>query len=232
MMEIEKAVIASLNLRGEVFEIYVDPELAYDFKTGKKKDFSGVLVVDEIFKDARKGERQSDEKLRKFFGTIDVNEIAKKIVLEGNVPLTTRQREKLIEEKKRKIIAIISREAVDPRTNAPHPQQRIEKAMEEAKIRIDPFKEAEEQVNDIINQLRLHLPMKFEKVKIAVKIPGDIAQKIYGKIKEFNFEQSEWLSDGSFAFVVEIPRGMLTEFFDKINQITSGRAVVKEIEKK
>ncbi len=231
-MKIEDAVIASLNLKGEKFEIFVDPELAFEFKTGKKKDFSNILVVDEIFKDAKKGERQSIEKIRKIFGTEDIIEVAKKIVLEGNVPLKAEQREKLLEEKKKKIIFMIARESIDPRTGAPHPPQRIEKALEEAKVRIDPFKEPEEQIQDIINQLKVHLPMKFEKTKIAVKIPAEIAQKVYGKVKELNFEKSEWTSSGEFIFVVEIPKGMKSEFFDKINQITSGKAMIKEIEEK
>jgi ribosome maturation protein SDO1 len=231
-MKIEDAVIASISIKGEKFEIFVDPELALEFKTGKKKDFSNILVVDEIFKDAKKGERQSAEKIKKIFGTEDIIEVAKRIVLEGNVPLKTEQRERLLEEKKKKIIFMIAREAIDPRTGAPHPPQRIEKAMEEAKVRVDPFKEPEEQIQDIINQLKIHLPMKFEKTKIAVKIPAEIAQKVYGKVKELNFEKSEWTSSGDFIFTIEIPKGMKPELFDKINQITSGKAIIKEIEEK
>jgi ribosome maturation protein SDO1 len=231
-LRIEDAVIASLNLKGERFEIFVDPELALEFKTGKKKDFANILVVDEIFKDAKKGERQSEEKLKKMFGTTDIIEIAKKIVLEGNVPLKTEQRERLLEEKRKKIIFMIAREAIDPRTGAPHPPQRIEKAIEEAKIRIDPFKEPEEQIQDVIAQLKLHLPMKFEKVKIAAKVPAEIAQKVYGRLKDLNFEKSEWTSSGDFIFTIEIPKGMKSELFDKINQITAGKAIIKEIEEK
>ena len=39
---------------------------------------------------------------------------------------------------------------MDPKTKAPHPRQRIELAMDQAGIHIDPFKSISEQVKTII----------------------------------------------------------------------------------
>ncbi|MEM4133669.1 MAG: ribosome assembly factor SBDS [Candidatus Micrarchaeia archaeon] len=230
-MGLEKAVVASIKINGETFEIYVDPNAALDFKLGKKKDFNNVLVVEEVFKDAKKGERASGEKVKKAFGTEDIFEIGKRIVLNGDVPITTEQRRQMIEEKRKKIISILARETIDPRTNAPHPPQRIEKAMEEVKINIDPFKPAENQINDVISALRAILPMKIETAVYAIKVPADLAQKIYGSIKSYNVQKEEWQSDGSLIALIEIPAGMQTEFLDKINKLTSGRAQVKNMPK-
>lgn len=230
-MGLEKAVVASIKINGETFEIYVDPNAALDFKLGKKKDFNNVLVVEEVFKDAKKGERASGEKVKKAFGTEDVFEIGKRIVLNGDVPITTEQRRQMVEEKRKKIISILARETIDPRTNAPHPPQRIEKAMEEVKINIDPFKPAENQINDVISALRTILPMKIETAVYAIKVPADLAQKIYGSIKSYNVQKEEWQSDGSLIALIEIPAGMQTEFLDKINKLTSGRAQVKNMPK-
>ncbi|MEM4590112.1 MAG: ribosome assembly factor SBDS, partial [Candidatus Micrarchaeia archaeon] len=210
-MGLEKAVVASIKINGETFEIYVDPNAALDFKLGKKKDFNNVLVVEEVFKDAKKGERASGEKVKKAFGTEDVFEIGKRIVLNGDVPITTEQRRQMVEEKRKKIISILARETIDPRTNAPHPPQRIEKAMEEVKINIDPFKPAENQINDVISALRTILPMKIETAVYAIKVPADLAQKIYGSIKSYNVQKEEWQSDGSLIALIEIPAGMQTE---------------------
>ncbi|MEM3814586.1 MAG: ribosome assembly factor SBDS [Candidatus Micrarchaeia archaeon] len=230
-MGLEKAVVASIKINGETFEIYVDPNAALDFKLGKKKDFNNVLVVEEVFKDAKKGERASGEKVKKAFGTEDIFEIGKRIVLNGDVPITTEQRRQMVEEKRKKIISILARETIDPRTNAPHPPQRIEKAMEEVKINIDPFKPAENQINDVISALRTILPMKIETAVYAIKVPADLAQKIYGSIKSYNVQKEEWQSDGSLIALIEIPAGMQTEFLDKINKLTAGRAQVKNMPK-
>jgi len=222
MTTLEKSIIAHLDSHGERFELLVDPELAHMYRQGRKSDLANVLVAEEVFKDARKGERHRSETLMKVFKTTDINEIAKKILSEGEIQLTTEQRRRMLEEKTKKIVAILARECIDPRTGAPHPPQRIEKAMEEARVHIDAFKDAEAQVDGVVSALRALLPMKFEKVRIAVKIPAEFAPKAYGMLKEFNMQKDEWQSDGSLIAVVEIPAGMQPSFFDRVNKVTGG----------
>ncbi|MCL4375401.1 ribosome assembly factor SBDS [Candidatus Marsarchaeota archaeon] len=137
-----KVVVAKYTVNGERFEIFVDSDRAYEFITGKRKDAFSVLESEEIFEDANKGKRQSQDKLKKAFETIDTIKIAEIILKKGDVPITTEQRNKLLEEKRKQIIDIIARNSIDPRTKAPHTVQRIDAALHEAKIAIDPFKNA------------------------------------------------------------------------------------------
>ncbi|MFH1470125.1 MAG: ribosome assembly factor SBDS [Candidatus Micrarchaeota archaeon] len=227
MTSLDHAIIARLDSHGERFEILVDPKLGYDYKTGKKPDLVNVLVAEEVFKDARRGERHKSDAVKKIFGTEDINEIAKKILKDGEIQLTTEQRKHMLEEKQKKIVAFFARECVDPRTGAPHPPQRIEKAMEEARIKIDPFKDAESQIDDVMKELRILLPLKFEKVKIAVRLPADVAVRAYGSVKEFGIQKEEWQKNGDLIAVVEMPAGMQGEFFDRIGRATSGKAETK-----
>ncbi|MEM3400141.1 MAG: ribosome assembly factor SBDS [Candidatus Micrarchaeia archaeon] len=227
MVDLDKAIIARLDVKGEHFEILVDPDLAYMYKQGKKKDMANLLAVEEIFLNVRKGDRPPSDTLKKAFGTTDVNEIAKIILQKGHLQLTTEQRRKAVEEKKTKIIAFLSRECIDPRTGAPHPPQRILNALSEAKVSIDPFKDVDEQIPDIIDALRPLLPLKFEKVKIAVRIPAEYAPRAYGVLKEYGIEKEEWQGDGSLIVLVSMPAGVQPEFFDKINKLTSGNVETK-----
>jgi len=227
MVSLDKAIIARLETHGEKFEILVDPDLAYLFKSGSKKDIINMLVVEEIFTDARKVERPTSEVLRKVFATTDVMQIAETILRKGEVQLTTEQKKKMMEEKRKKIVAILARECIDPRTGAPHPPQRIEKAMEESRIHVDPFKDAEAQLNEVVGALRPILPMKFEKVRIAVRVSAEHAPRAYGTLKEYSIQREEWQSNGSLIVVVEMPAGLQGEFYDKINKITSGSVETK-----
>ena len=142
-----KTVIAKYVVNGEPFEIFVNSDAAYEYMTGVKKEVMSALEVDEVFKDANKGERTSNDKLQKAFGTTDITKIADIILKKGNVPITTEQRNKLIEEKRKQIVTIISRNSIDPRTNAPHTILHIENAMAQAKVAVDPMKSASEQVD-------------------------------------------------------------------------------------
>ncbi|HIP62955.1 MAG TPA: ribosome assembly factor SBDS, partial [Archaeoglobus profundus] len=159
MVSLEKAVIARLKKGGETFEVLVDPYLARDLKEGKEVDFEQLLAIEEVFKDARKGERASKEVLQKVFGTTDIKKIVKTIIEEGEVQITAEQRREMLEQKKRQIIEFIRRNAVDPRTGAPHPPARIERALEEAKVHIDIFKSVEAQIKDIVKALKPILPL-------------------------------------------------------------------------
>ena len=227
MSGIENTLIARLERNGEHFEILVDPKKSYDYKTGVKKDFENVLMFDEVFKDAKKGERQTTPAIQKAFGTTDPIEVAKLIMRDGELQLTTDQRRKVLEEKRLKIIALIARNCVDPRAKTPHPPQRIEAAMEQARISVDAFKPAEEQMLAIIEKLREIIPISMQQTKIAAKIPGQFAAKAYGALKEYGLQKEEWGNDGSLLIVCEMPAGMQSEFFDRLNKLTSGQAQTK-----
>src|SRR6266550_41547 len=124
-------------------EILVKPQPALDYKLGKQVPISQVLLIEEIYSDSSKGTRASEEKLQKYFGSTDPQLIAEEVMKSGELQLTTEQRRQLIEEKRRQIVTIITRNAIDPRTGTPHPPLRIEQAMGQVRLSIDPYKSAE-----------------------------------------------------------------------------------------
>ncbi|WP_456367374.1 ribosome assembly factor SBDS [Thermococcus sp.] len=232
-ISVDKAVIARLKTHGETFEILVDPYLARDFKEGKDVPIEEILATPYVFKDAHKGDKASEHEMEKIFGTSDPYEVAKIILRKGEVQLTAEQRRQMLEEKKRYIATIIHRHAVDPRTGYPHPVDRILRAMEEAGVHVDLFKDAEAQVPKVIKAIRPILPIKLEVKVIAVKIPGDYVGRAYGEVRKFGtIKREEWGSDGSWMFLIEIPGGVEEEFYEKLNALTKGTAITKLIERK
>lgn len=231
MSGIENTIIARYEHAGDKFELFVDPKNGYAYKTGLKKDLANVLVVEEVFKDAKKGERQSPGNLKKAFGTTDVMEIAKKIFKDGDLQITTEQRHKLLVEKRAKIIAFIARDCLDPRTKAPHPPARIEAAMEQARVSIDAFKSAEEQVQEIIEELREIIPISMEQIKVEVVLAPNFVGRGYGLLKEYGMKGEEYGSDGSMTARCEMPAGLEAEFYDKLNKMTSGQVVTRRLDR-
>jgi ribosome maturation protein SDO1 len=224
----EKFTTARITRSGEKFEILVKPEPALDFKMGKPLGISQVLVIDEVYADAGKGTRASSEKLQKAFGTIDAVKIAEEIMRHGELQLTTDQRRQLVEDKRKQIVAFISRNCIDPRTGTPHPPVRIEQALNQVKYSIDPFKSADEQAKDIIEELRAILPIKMEQMRVAVKVFAEYAAKGYGAIKGFGtITREEWQADGALVAVVEMPAGLYGPFVERLGKITQGTIQTK-----
>jgi len=232
MISVEKAVIARLTKSGERFEILVDPEKALEIKTGKDFDLDEFLASQEIFEDAKKGLRSSEEKLNKVFGTNDIEIIVKRIIREGEVQITTEQRKRMIDEKTKAIANIISKRGVNPQTGVPHPPDRILRAMEEAKVRVDLEKRVEEQVDSVLKSIQTIIPIKFERVQIAIKVPPSFAGKAANMIRNFgSLLKEEWKSDGSYLCLIEIPAGIQQDVYDRLNSLTHGQVEVKIVKK-
>jgi len=230
MVKLEDAVIARLEIENENFEILVEPESAQKFKNGEDIQILESLVIDTVFKDSKKGDKASEEKILKIFGTSDITEIARKILLDGTIQLTTEQRKQMQENKRKQIVTSIVRNAINPQTGAPHPAQRIEMAMKEAKVQIDPFKPVDLQVQYVLDKLKVLIPIRFEKLKIAVKLSGENYGKTYGDITGYGkITKEEWQSDGSWIGIIEIPAGLQSEFYDKLNKKTKGEVETKII---
>lgn len=227
MTTLDRAIIASYERDGKRFELFVDPDAAYAYVEKRKPDVKNILVAEEIYEDAKKGEKAKAADVQKVFHTSDIMEILEFILKNGEVQLTTEQRRKKVEEKRKQVVAILLREAIDPRTKAPHTQIRLEQAMEQARIHIDPFKDPREQMEDVVKELRPILPMKFEKMKIAVKVPAAYAHKCYGTLKNYGIEKEQWLGSGDLVVVVEIFGGLQGEFYDKLNKLTVGQVETK-----
>lgn len=222
MVSVDEAVIARLKSHGEKFEILVDPRIV-----SEDIPIEEALAAEFIFTDAGTGDRASEESLAMVFETTDVFKVARTIIKKGEIQLTTEQRKKILEEKRRKIVQLICRNAVDPHTRLPHPPSRIENAMEEARVHIDLFKDVDEQVTEIIKELRPLLPLRVETKRIAVKIPAAYTGK-YFKVKEFGkVLKEEWQKDGSYIAVLDIPGGMEEEFYHMVNALTKGDAETK-----
>jgi len=231
MKRLEDAVIARLRIKGNIFEIYVDLEKALEIREGKSENVREALVVEEIYKDTRKGERAASELLKEIFGTEDIYEIAKRIIKEGDIQITTEFRRKLIEQKKKQIIEIIRKLAIDPRINLPFTPQRIEEMLNQIKVHIDPFKPTETQVNEIIKQLKKKFPIRVEIVYIKVLIPYEHTRAVSLIKRKYKVLNEEWGDKGWLA-IIEVPAGMKAEFFSDLGKWTDGQGIGEEIKKK
>lgn len=222
--EAADAVVARLVIGGNHFEVLVDPAAVQALKDGKDLDLREHLPQDQIYKDAKKGDKISSEFLEKQFHTSDVYAIAKEIIRKGEVQVTTDQRRAMVEAKRKQIVDYISRNAINPQTNAPHPPARIAAAMDEAKYHVDPFRSVEAQVEEVLARLRPLLPIRLEHVKLKLRVPGQYYPKVIGEIKaSARLVTEEWLSDGGWSAVVEIPGGIQTEFLERLNARAKGQ---------
>jgi len=225
---VDKVTVVRYSFEGEKFEILVKPDPALEYKLGKRKDISSILVSDEIYTDSSKGTRASSEKLLKAFKTEDATAIAERIIQKGELNLTTDQRRKMTSEKRKQIVNYVAKTFVDPKSHLPHPPLRIEQAMEDARVTIDPHKSVDEQINDVVEKLRSIIPLKSENLILEIIVPAQFAAQSYSVLKSTGtLQKEEWQSNGSLKAILEIPAAARPNVIDRLGSITKGTASIE-----
>ncbi|WP_136589030.1 ribosome assembly factor SBDS [Salinigranum halophilum] len=235
MISLDEAVTARLESHGARFEVLIDPDAALAIKRGEfDGDLEEVIAAEDVFEDASRGDRPAEADLKKVFETTDPMSIIPEVVKRGEIQITADQRREMQEQKRRQLIDRIARNAVNPQMDdAPHPPDRIERALEEAGFRVDPMERVETQVDDALEALRPVIPIRFSEVTIAVQVPADKAGSAQARIRQFgDLEREEWQSDGSWVGVLTFPAGMQNDFYDLVNDVTSGEAETRIVKDK
>ncbi len=221
----QEFITAWIEIKGQKFEIPVKPDLAFKFREGEKVSISEVLWADTIFKDIKKGLKASPDSLKKAFGTDDIIKIAEKILKEGQIQLTEEERKKMIEAKRKQIINYIVKNTIDPKAGKPIPEQRIENALDQIRLNIDPFKGAEAQALEAVKKLSLLMPIKIAKALLEISIPSEYSSRAYKEIQRLGeVKKTNWGSDGSLKVELEIPAGAQIEVIDKVQTLAKGQA--------
>ena len=232
MISLDEAVTARLESHGQRFEVLVDPDAALAIK---RDEFDGeledVIAAEDVFEDASRGDRPPEDALEEVFETTDPLEIIPEVIKRGEIQITADQRREMQEQKHKQLVNRIARNAVNPQMDdAPHPPERIESALEETDFTVDPMEPVENQIDDALDALRPVIPIRFDEVTVAVQLPPEYAGSGQAKVRGYgDLEREEWQPDGSWIGVLTFPAGMQNDFYDLVNEVSSGEAETRII---
>ncbi len=220
-----------IQYRGEkVFEILVEPDPAKEARfNDTDHDIQRLLFVQQVFKDADKGERASPRELEEEFGTKQVMDAAEQIFESGDMQLTTDQKAEMRNDKRQQVISMIARRAQNPKTGNPHPPQRVKNALEEAGFDFDAMENVESQFKDAIEAIRPIIPVSLDEKTVAIKVPSDSGGKAYNLLqKRAELLEEQWGNEFFYA-KIKVPAGVLTELMEDLQEMTSGNSEVKDV---
>ena len=230
MVSLEDSVTARFETGGNRFEILIDPQAAQQYKEGEEIDWEEAIAADGIWNDSSKGDRTPEKLVNDTFGSLDLIDIYKKILAEGSIQLTSQQKKEMVEQKRKRIISHIAANAMNPQTGGPHPPQRIENAIEEIRYSVDPIESDEKQIEKIVSKIKLLIPISFDKIRVAVKIPAIHVGKCYGQLSGLgNIESEEYQKDGSWIGIIEMAAAAQTKLEDLLGSVTKGTAEIKAL---
>ena len=217
---------ARIKQHGKHFEIIVDLDRALKFRKGESSNVD-FLEIDKVFSDSKKGFVAPEKDVTEAFGTGDVNSIASKIVKSGEILTTQDFRDEERDKKIKQVVDALSKYAIDPKTGNPHTPSRIEAALKESRVNIKNIP-IENQLRDIVAELSSVLPIKMEEKVFEIVVPAIYTGQTYGIISPYKVKE-EWLNNGDLKVNVAVSGAILFAFFDKLNSVTHGAAVTKEL---
>ncbi len=217
--------MARVKRGGKHFEILVDLDEALRVRKGEG-DVGSALLTNAVFYNLKAGEHASAEDLEEAFESSDVMEVAEKIIKSGEVVRTAESMKAGHDVRYKQVVDFLVRNAVSPE-GRPYTPDRIMKALGEAHVNVK-NKPIESQVGEIIDQLARVLPVKIEVKKVRLVVPAVHTGKAYGIVKEFMVSE-DWKNNGDLEVVVEVPAGLVMDFYDRINSATSGSVMSEEL---
>ncbi len=226
MVKLEEAVIARLDRQSHHFEILVEPYMAWDYKHGKEVNLDNLFAMEEIYSDSAKGKLASEEVLKEVFQTTDFLTIAKKIIVDGEVQLTTSQRNEMLERRKNEIIDFIVKNAHDPKDMTPIPPQRIINALDSAKYKFTLNRKKEDEINEVLLILKKAMPISLEKITVVIEVSATYSGKITSLIHRYDLIEEKWLPSGGLTAKVSIPVGLKSKLITDLNNVTHGSVIV------
>jgi len=225
---LENTVVAKLKKDGHDFEILVYPFIAWDYRHNHPGvTIEQVIAFDEVYSDVQKANTASKELLIECFNTDNIHKIADKIIRDGEVQLTTSQKQLLAENREKEIIDYIAKNAHDPKAKTPIPVQRLVNAFVELKIKINITKQKEKEIEEIIDKLKRIMPISLEKIIIDVEVPASYTGKASAVIYKYEVVDQNWLPSGDLFCKIKIPAGTKQQLVSDLNNVTHGNIVLR-----
>jgi ribosome maturation protein SDO1 len=216
---------ARITKGGKHYEILVDLDEALKVKKGEGNINSAVLT-EAVFHNIKSGERAGESDLNKEFGTVNFPEVCLKIIQQGEVVLTSDFMKEEQEKKYKQVVDFLVSNAVD-QNSRPYTPDRIMSALKEANVNVK-NKPIESQVSEILEALNKIIPIKMEMKKVKIIVPAQHTGQVYGLVNEYK-EKEEWKENGDLEVILNVPAGIIFEFYDKLNSSTHGSAITEEI---
>lgn len=209
------------------FEIATKRGAVTAYKQDKTAGVKNVLDSEIIWKDLKKGERASSSELNTAFKTDDVIKVAEIMIDKGELQLTDQERKEILAKRRSEIVNYIHKYYADPKTKLPHPVIRIDAALNEAKVRIDPEIATEKQVQDIMKTLITIIPCKKMEIPGIIIVPSVHVKAAQSVVKKYAKVSGERKVETGTSFNISCVPGDCQQLISELNAATKGECDIQ-----
>lgn len=185
------------------FEIACYQNKVQDYRKNIETDITEVLQIQQIFMNVSKGQVASKEDLLKCFNTNDINLIINEILQKGEIQLSEKERQLMLNKINNEMLTIISTKCINPNSKKRYPPTIIHKVLQQLKFSPVLNKPAKLQALEAIKLLisKQIIPIVRAKMKVKVTLQkknsiDDILKYFNGKNEITEREDDQWNCTG------------------------------------
>ena len=169
------------------------------FFSFRETDVDEVLQTTSVFSNVSRGILAKAEDLRAAFGTDDEAIICLRILKEGDVQVSDKERELEYGTAFTDVAALVASRCVSTATRRPFTAAAVERALKGAGFAVDPRRAAKQQVGDAVRALADRLPLERARMRLRVGAPAAAAPALAPALVAAgaSFEAQDMSMDGA-----------------------------------
>lgn len=107
------------------FEVACYQNKVQDYRKGIEKDLDEVLQIHQVFMNVSKGLVANKEDLQKCFGTTNVDDVIEEIMHKGEIQLSEKERQLMLNKVNNEMLTIVSAKCINPVSKKRYPPTMI-----------------------------------------------------------------------------------------------------------
>jgi len=161
---------------GKRFEIAAYKNTVINWRNGLEKDLDEVLQSTTVFSNVSKGILAKREDMIQVFGTDDEEKICIKILQDGQLQVSDKERQVELENRVRDVAGILSEKCINPKSKKPYTIGVLERALKDIHFSADPKKPAKLQAVETLPLLQAQFPIERAQMQLRVVVPASSSQ--------------------------------------------------------
>lgn len=155
-----------------------------NWRNGIEKDLDEVLQTTAVFSNVSKGILAKREDLIQVFGTDDESKVCIKILSEGEMQVSDKERKKELDTLFRDVAGILSEKCINPKSKKPYTIGVLERALKEIHFSVDTKKPAKLQAVEALPLLKAKFPIERAQMQLRIIVPAFVSLELQKILKE------------------------------------------------
>eukprot|EP00792_Barthelona_sp_PAP020_P003960 TRINITY_DN1788_c1_g1_i1.p2 TRINITY_DN1788_c1_g1~~TRINITY_DN1788_c1_g1_i1.p2 ORF type:complete len:260 (+),score=76.52 TRINITY_DN1788_c1_g1_i1:793-1572(+) len=203
--------------------LVVEPHLVGDYKKGEIEK-SKVLYSEDIFIDAKKGDRASQSQILAVCGSEEPIEY---ILQHGQAALSTAEQRILRDQMFSKVLNYYHCYYLDPQTNRPQPLPLLEDALKNCRFQPDIYSSVASNATSIESKMKLQLALHYTEMEADILVPYIHTGKVDSSLRNFNLKlKGVEYGDTHQIYSITVIPGEFDNLIGTLGNLTGGDFVL------